>query len=73
MTTPAPTLEELPLQKGSILELHSIGEEYDGTIVEYLKTDKENPGKIFVLFLDDDDMSKTGSLARPSNSPDMGT
>ena len=34
-TTPAPTLEELPPIKGTILELHSIKEGWDGMLVEF--------------------------------------
>ncbi|KAL3937767.1 MAG: hypothetical protein SGARI_001995 [Bacillariaceae sp.] len=56
--TPAPSLDELPPEKGAILELHNISEEYDGKIVEseeyngklveFIKVDKET-GKYFVL------------------------
>ena len=38
--TPAPTFEELPLEKGSILELHSINADFDGLMVEFLEVDK---------------------------------
>ncbi|KAL3940943.1 MAG: hypothetical protein SGARI_000783, partial [Bacillariaceae sp.] len=48
-STPAPSLEELPPEKGTILELHSTGsEEYDGMVVEFLRADK-NPKYYQVL------------------------
>ncbi|KAL3902840.1 MAG: hypothetical protein SGILL_010675 [Bacillariaceae sp.] len=41
--TAAPSLEDLPPQRGTILELHSIGdEEFDGLLVEFVRIDKES-------------------------------
>ncbi|KAL3907284.1 MAG: hypothetical protein SGARI_003607 [Bacillariaceae sp.] len=52
MSTPAPSLEELPPEQGTILELHSIGEkDFDGVLVEFNKIDKAT-GKFFVTFLE---------------------
>ncbi|KAL3908293.1 MAG: hypothetical protein SGARI_003130, partial [Bacillariaceae sp.] len=41
VTPAAPTFEELPLERGSILELHSINSDFDGLIVEFLEVDKD--------------------------------
>ena len=55
-TTPAPSLEELPPEQGTVLELCNIGsKKYDGMLVEFRSKDKQNPGKYFVDFLDGDD------------------
>ncbi|KAL3906123.1 MAG: hypothetical protein SGARI_004144, partial [Bacillariaceae sp.] len=59
-TTPAPSLEDLPPEQGTILELFNIGsDEYAGMLVEFRSLDKKN-GKYFVDFLDDQDGSKDG-------------
>ena len=55
MSTPTPTLKELPPKKGSILELRSVNEDFDGKLVEFLKDDPENDGKIYVGYLDDEE------------------
>ncbi len=55
--TPAPTLGGTSTTKGSILELHSINEEFDGKLSRVLEgdEDKGESDKIFVRFLDNEE------------------
>jgi hypothetical protein len=53
MATPAPSLEDLPPERGTILELHSIGRpDFDGMLVEFYCIDKST-GKYSVISLDE--------------------
>ena len=63
---PAPSLDELPPEKGTILELHSIGrDDWDGKLVEFHRAEKDT-GKLYVRFYrpkeGDDDKDDGGGI-----------
>jgi hypothetical protein len=73
MTTPAPSLEALPPERGTILEIHSIDDAFNGKLVEFVKIDKESGGeKVFVNSLEDEEQFmrvKVKCCRRPGIKP----
>jgi hypothetical protein len=58
MSTPAPSLEDMPPEKGTILQLHSIDAKWDGKLVEFLGPVKDN-GKYLVQSFDGEEEDMT--------------
>jgi hypothetical protein len=58
MSTPAPSLEDMPPEKGTILQLHSIDAKWDGKLVEFLGPVKDN-GKYLVQSFDGEEENMT--------------
>ncbi|KAL3908263.1 MAG: hypothetical protein SGARI_003141 [Bacillariaceae sp.] len=58
---PAPSLEDMPPERGTILELCNINDEYDGTLVEFWRVE-ERSGKYFVQVLKDDDNAEVEGM-----------
>ena len=60
--TPAPSLDELRPEKGTLLQLHSINDEYNGMLVEYHGTQKETGKFLVVPFKIDVDGTEEGEV-----------